>query len=721
MIAPPTHVDPVTFEILRHRLDQVVEEGIDALKRVSGSATTNEGNDMMLSLYTASGELMLGGIGFLHHLTSAAQAVKHVIATYSDEPGIFDGDVYMLNDSYTAALHSSDIYVISPIFHESRLRAFVANFVHATDIGGIDPGGFCPNARSSYHEGFVTKGLKIVERGRLRRDAVDTFLNAVREPGLVALDLRSQLAANHAAKAQLTQMFDEFGVDTVEAVGEELLRQSGELFRQRLLDLPDGIWRVRQYVDWPDRLHGVELSMTKDGDMLTFDFTGTGPQSELGVNNSYWATWGAVFAPIFPLLAWDVTWNEALMRHVHLIAPEGTLVNCTRPAPVSIATVAMIKVVNNLVSLLIGRMLAASERHSQRAMAVWDGVHSAIHWAGIDGKNRPFLSYSTDAFAGAGGARADRDGVDLGGEIPNGVSRWANVETHELGGAVLYLYRTAVTDSGGPGKYRGGVAHEWAVTPHKTRDGSMRLVLTTKGIGVPLSLGICGGHPGCMTGSVVFRNANVTELPERLVETRGADIEEAPWGDVVLRPSDVFYHRFQGGGGYGDPLDREPKAVAQDVALDLVSERAGREIYGVVVRPDGAPDLDATRVARLAIRRARIEPRELTADPDRLAIASSGRRLSEYLQAVASGVQCTWCGAVFAGGDRHWKLAAARRDQPLAHAGPQADEVGNLVLREFFCPACATLLDVEIAASADPLCCDDIVNWPTASATARVA
>ena len=131
-------VDAVTFEIIRHRLNQVIEEAIVALENVSGSPITNEGHDMMVSLYRADGGLMVGGMGFLHHLTSAAQAVKHILATYSEDPGIDQDDVFMLNDSYTAALHPPDVYLISPVHYQGRLTGFVGNFVHMTDIGAID-------------------------------------------------------------------------------------------------------------------------------------------------------------------------------------------------------------------------------------------------------------------------------------------------------------------------------------------------------------------------------------------------------------------------------------------------------------------------------------------------------------------------------------------------------------------------------------------------------
>ena len=348
-----TTVDPVTFQIIRHKLLQVIDEAIIALENVSGSPITNEGHDMMVSLYKADGGLMVGGVGFLHHLTSASQAVKHIIANFSENPGIFEDDVYFFNDSYTAALHPPDVYLISPIFYDGELTGFVANFVHVTDIGAIDPGGFSPNATESYHEGFQTKGLKIIERGVMRKDVVETFLNMVRDPGMTQLDMKSQLAANFVAKDRMNKLYEDYGVETVNDVSEALIQQSEQLIRERLRELPDGSWRGREYVDLHDgSTIVVELEMTKQDDTLTYDFTGSSPQSDVGVNCCYWASWGAMFAPIFPLLAWDVTWNDGVTRSIRMVAPEASVVNCQRPAPISIATVGVIQIVNNLSTLV---------------------------------------------------------------------------------------------------------------------------------------------------------------------------------------------------------------------------------------------------------------------------------------------------------------------------------------------------------------------------------
>ena len=193
----------------------------------------------------------------------------------------------------------------------------------------------------------------------------------------------------------------------------------------------------------------------------------------------------------------------------------------------------------------------------------------------------------TDTFCGAAEARAFRDGVDLGGEIPNVVSRWANVESQELNTPLVYLYRRAVPDSGGAGKFRGGVCHEYAFAPNRTGENPMGLTLFGKGTRAPMSLGIFGGYPGCNVGYGTFRDANITALPGRLEETEGSSREDRFWGSVELEPGDAQYVRFMGGGGYGDPIDREPALVLHDVTRGLVTPASASEIYGVIMQPDG--------------------------------------------------------------------------------------------------------------------------------------
>lgn len=705
---PAPAADPFIFQIIRQRLNQVIDEAIVALENVSGSPITNEGHDMMVSLYDSTGGLAVGGVGFLHHLTSAAQAVKHIVANFSDDPGIDEGDTYVLNDSYTAALHPPDIYVISPIHYRGRLTGFVSNFVHVTDIGATDPGGFSPNARDTYQEGFVTQGLKIVERGKTRKDVMETFLRNVRDPGMTALDLKSQLAANHVARERMRKLYDDHGVAAVEYVSKSLIAESEQRVRDRLRELPDGTWRARQYLDLPTGLHRVELAATKRGDTLTYDFTGTDPQVDVGVNCCYWSTWGGLFAPLYPLLCWDMTWNEGISRPIRMIAPEGTLVNCIRPAPISIATVGVIQTVNNLSATVLSKMLGASTVYADRATGVWHGSHLAVMLSGLASDGDYFVSLLTDTFAGSGGARARSDGIDLGGELPNVVSRWANVETQEHASPMRYLFRRPVPDSGGPGKWRGGVSHEFAFSAHDSAGENVTVGLSAKGIGVPMSVGVFGGYPACTIGLELFRGANIDELPESYDALRGAESQPVQWGEFNLGPRDVLYVRFMGGGGYGDPIDREAALVAADVGAELVSAQAAHDIYGVVLTDTGAVDEGATARRRLGIRAERVGsdvPAEFGA---RRQVSDSGRPLGAELQWLNGAVQCRWCGQGFATRDGHWKDQAVRREEDTSTAGRFRESVDGMVIRRFFCPRCATLLDTEVTLSTDPPLYDTI-------------
>lgn len=681
-----TNIDPVTFQIIRHKLFNIVEEAIIALKNVSGSAITNEGHDLMVSLYRADGGLLASGVGFLHHLTAASRAVKHLLEQYAEDPGIYEDDLYLLNDPYTAALHPPDVYSIGPIHHNGRLVAFVANFVHVTDIGAMDPGGFCPRATECFHEGFRTRGIKLIERGKFRRDVYETILNMVRDPGLTGLDIRSQIAACNVAKMRMKALLDEYGFEVVDSVCQGLIDQSEMLLRRRLLELPNGTWRARQYVDSSERIFTVSLAMTKRDDRLIFDFSGSSEQAPFGTNCTYGATVGALFAPLFPLLCYDIVWNDGVTKPVEVIAPEGSIVNCRFPAPISINTVGVIQIVNNLSTYCISKMLSASPRYRDEATAVWHGSHAHIELHGINQYGYGFVSPLTDTFAGSGGARAFRDGVDIGGEIPNLVSRWANVETHELILPMLYLYRRIVPDSAGPGKYRGGVSHEYAFTRHDT--SQLGFVTFGKGVHVPMSYGIRGGYPGCCVDFLQFKetelwnNLESKGLPADLGSTPGR-AERASWGVYEADDGDIMYIRFMGGGGYGDPLDRDPYLVLNDVSSGLVSRMAAREIYGVILDTQArAVDAEATRAQRQAIKAHRLERAKVRDERFVLCPRCDGtemRRRTVYMS-----------------------------EEPLSRAGPLRSDDERFVLREFFCPDCAGLLDVEVALKGDPILHDEL-------------
>ncbi len=599
-------MDPITFSIIRHRLFRVVEEAVITLKHVSGSAITNEGHDLMVSLYQADGSLLMGGVGFLHHLTSAAEACKAIIRRFGGQ--IAEGDMFLLNDPYTAALHTSDIYLVSPIHHGGKLVAWSACFVHVSDIGAINPGGFAPDSQDIFTEGFSSPGIKIIDRGELRQDLWDTILNMVRSPEMVALDLRSMIACNNVARERMLALIDKYGTRTVDAACAALINQSEVKLRERLRELPNGRWQSRQYLEVKGEIYKVLLTMTKQDDTLTFDFTGSSPQSKYSVNCSKWASLGGLFAPLFPLLCYDIVWNEGAIRPIRMIAPEGTIVNCARPAPVSVATVGAIQSVNNAACSTIGKMLAASEKYADEATSVWHANHFAIFMFGNNQRGRLAIGILTETFAGAGGARTFGDGVDMGGEIPNPISRMANVETIEAQFPVRYLFRRKLTDSGGPGKFRGGAGGEMAIVAHDAPDGGIHYVLSGKGPRFPQSDGLCGGYPGSVNDYVWVHAPQDGHNTDRFATTLDAipgEDEPISWGVFPLMGDDALYVRWNGGGGIGDPLDRAPEKVMADVTTGHISNEAARDVYGVV-EAAGAVDASATAARRKELREARL-------------------------------------------------------------------------------------------------------------------
>ena len=599
-------MNPVTFSIIRHRLFRVIEEAVMTLKHVSGTAITNEGHDLMVSLYQADGTLMMGGVGFLHHLTSAAEACKAIIRRYGND--VNEGDIFLLNDPYTAALHTSDIYLISPIHHGGHLVAWSACFVHVSDIGAMNPGGFAPDAKDIFSEGFSSPGIRLVLRGQLCNDVWDTILNMVRSPEMVALDLRSMIACNNVAKERMLALIDRYGVRTVHEVCQTLIKNSEASFRARLRELPNGEWFSRQHFDVNGSVFLVALRLVKEDDQITFDFTGSSPQSSYGINCSKWAALGGLFAPLFPLLCYDIVWNEGVIKPVKMIAPEGTIVNSTRPAPVSVATVGAIQSVNNAACAAIAKLLAASQKYVSQATAVWHANHFAVFMFGRNAQGKFSIVTLTETFAGAGGARTFADGVDLGGEIPNPISRIANVETIESSFPVRYLYRRRRIDSGGPGRNRGGLGGECAIVVHGAPDGEIQYVLSGKGSRFPQSDGLAGGYPGAAND---YSWIHVDDIDGMLFASTFDEIpgrrEPISWGVFPLKGNDVFSLRWNGGGGVGDPLDREPERVSEDVLTGAISVEAAISIFGVALTNAGKVDLVETTNRRRAMRAARTQ------------------------------------------------------------------------------------------------------------------
>lgn len=686
-------IDPVSFAIIRHRLFRVVDEAVITLKNVSGSAITNEGHDLMVSLYRADGSLLMGGVGFLHHLTSAAEACKAIIRRFENR--IEPGDIYLLNDPYTAALHTSDVYLVAPIHFNGQLVAWSACFVHVYDIGAKNPGGFCPDADSIYIEGFSSPGIRLVQGGEINQDVMDTLLNMVRSPEMVALDISSMIACNNVANKRMTALIEKYSPEVVDTACSQLIENSEQQLRSRLRELPDGQWQSRQYLNVGDDVSRVLLTMTKLDDDLHFDFSGSSKQSQFAINCTKWASLGGLFAPLFPLLCYDITWNEGVIKPIRMTAPEGSIVNCTRPAPVSVATVGAIQSVNNAACSTIGKCLFASEKYRSEATAVWHANHFAVFKFGRNQHKQEAIGIFTETFAGAGGARTFADGVDVGGEIPNPISRMANIETIENTFPIRYHYRRLYRDSGGPGFYRGGAGMEFSVSPHDAPDGGIHYVVSGKGARFPMSEGLAGGYPGA-PNSYVWHHS----------DSSASAVTQVDWGVFPLMGEDKLEIRWNGGGGIGDPLTRPLEKVLEDVKTGLVSVSAALNVYGAQIN-DNEIDIQASLKRRAAIRKSGQNAGDKIAARTR---CENGHHPDKTL----SETICTACEATISNSpSEHWKLSARIRMVPLADTYPEYKEEG-IVIKEYMCPHCEVLLDSELTYQNDPPLLDYVGVIPDA-------
>jgi N-methylhydantoinase B len=636
--------------------------------------------------------------------------VKAIIKRFENDGGIHPGDMFLLNDPYVAAIHQSDVYIISPIHYEDRLVGWSATFVHVMDIGAMSPGGNSPGATEICHEGVRIAGIKLIDRGTLRKDVFDAVTNMTRQPVMVGLDLKCEIAANNVARARLQEMYAQYGADLLEAVCADMLRHTESVLRKRLAEVPDGEWRVTGMIESGETWN-VVLSLKKQGDQLLFDFEGTDPQAKVGINLPYHATVGACFEAVLTTLGYDLPKNEGLFRVMEVRAPEGSVVNVINPGPVSLNTTSGGAVTRYLANSVMAQMAARSEKWRIEVLGQSMGNRMARH-AGLS--QHGWYYVSTLVGLGGGGARSYTDGIDSSGMETGGTSSCHNVEWVEANFPLLHIFRRHVKDSAGAGKFRGGVAEETALILHDSPNESVTFVaLGTAGLRNG-GQGIFGGYNGApsllvhMTDTAIRDVLGKHQAPNDL-EALGGKRRMLPYCSVELREDDVFLMRFAGGGGYGDPLEREPALVLTDIRNGLVSRDTAEPLYGVVLDKAFNLDLPATEKKRAALRSERIsgesrrEPlgagsprddaRPKTAAADDHPIQES---LAIYTVNGAREIHCTKCFHALCTADEDWREEAATRRLAPTATGPLMVELnGQFLVEQYCCPSCGILLSSE--------------------------
>jgi N-methylhydantoinase B len=541
--------------------------------------------------------------------------------------------------------------------------------------------------------------IKLIEGGVLRRDVWRLILNMTRQPQMVGLDLRGFIASNAVARERLLELIERYDAQTITTAMEELIRYSERRIRDRLRSLPDGMFHTRGFLDHDgveNKVYPVDVRLEKDGDVLRVDMRDSAPQAPTYINCTEGALIGAIFGGVAPILGAGIPWNHGILGALEVIAPKGLIVNANRPAATGAATIGQGWTIMSVTSHAVSKLLAFSEELRRHSCAVTHGTFAALFSGDRNQHGEPYGTQLIDPQIGGGGASAHADGIDQSGALVAPRPHIANVETNELHGPMLFLFRKFFPDTAGDGTFRGGRAAGTAWTPHGVE--RLRNSLTSHGVEVPVSFGQFGGWPGVCNRQLIARGSRVHELLERgelplqddvleplHLATLGGEVEvlEAKVPEFELVPGDVVLYTWQGGGGYGDPLDRDAALVASDVELGVISAERARAVYGV------PGDRDALRRARLD--GAAVSPGTPGEPAGRigLALTLTGDRQ----------VECA-CGHRLGDATEDWRAGCVRR---IAEELPRGVVVHrSLELLQYLCPACGRQHGIEVAERGAP-------------------
>lgn len=710
--------DPVAFEIFKHRLWSVCERAHFTLSRVSGSPIVVDAHEYLCGIHKADGEAVMVTSGVLLHVVGMHNAIRRIREWWQDEEeGIADGDQFLVNDAYIAAVHAVDMSISKPVFYGGQLVAWVNSLFHTPSMpSALEAGGQCPTAVNVYQEGFRSQGLKIVEKGRVRKDVMRSLCANAPDPDLLGLDHAAKIAANNSSAEEIIKIIDEFGLEFVLHNFDRTVSDAEAICRDRIRRLPDGEWTSVLYQDTNGQETlplPVRCTLTKSGDNIRFDYSGTAPQQRGSFQCSAAGALSHLFVVLASQLFWDAPWCGALTRVVEYRFPEGSILNVDPPGAVSMA--AIITAVENVTHQCLAKMYVASEDLREEVNAGWCGGGSAPSLFGRNQYGKTFSTVLMDSFAAGEGARVDCDGVDTGGLMMAAESEISNCETHEMFYPILYVWRRQRLESIGHGRFRGGLGVEYAITPHNAPDGQVGNVNVLTGNVYSITPGLFGGYPGGLRRMTWSRNTQLQELfaqgrvPTELRELGGdTEIVQATSGQRPFRAGDVLITTVSGGGGYGDPIERNPVAVLSDVRNRFIRFDSAARIYGVVIDPERMTiDAEASSRLRAAIRQERLargragataSPSTLSVDPERPRL-----RMTEHLWFAVTGdgpvIVCDRCDHVLCSAGqpyRHYALSADRLPSEVGlvedlHPTPES----GMVLREFYCPGCGTLLDVE--------------------------
>src|SRR5215813_9962638 len=616
MASAPT-LDPITLEVLIEALIATVREMRATVCRTASSVAIYEAKDFSCGLFAPDSQVIAQSEDIGSHVVPLPWSVRAAIEKMGAT--LAPGDAILINDPYSGGTHLNDVTIIYPVFRDGRLIFFPAVRAHWADVGGMVPGSMSGKATEIYQEGIRIPPLKILEGGRANEAALDLLLANMRVPDERLGDFQAGLAACRVAEKRIAELCARYGVDTLlEAVRLDLDRAEARM-RASIAAVPDG---TSYYEDYLETYIGgrfepllLPLALTIEGDRMIADFSGASPQVPFPVNSTAAVSAAGVLITVKSVFDPQAPLNQGSFRPIEVITPPGTIVNVERPAPAGSHG----EIRKRVIATMVGA-LAQMVPDKVAGDLCRTSFHNLI--GGFDARSgREWVHYEWSA--GGNGGFAEDDGPSVMATIDWGdLVTVQSTEVIETRMPLLVESSRLAVDSGGPGTTRGGLSMERAL---RVLAPEARYSLLSDGAVVP-AFGVLGGRSGVPVGAWIARNGKAEPF--------------ATPGKVaghVVNAGDVVMVRSAGGGGYGDPLERDGERVAADLAEGYISAAAAHDVYGVVVDERHQVDVAATRALRQRLRVGRVE---LTA---RLAAdvfedgAVSRRRVLAILKAAVGG------------------------------------------------------------------------------------
>ncbi|MGA1065251.1 MAG: hydantoinase B/oxoprolinase family protein [Alphaproteobacteria bacterium] len=564
-------LDRIGMQIQWNRLLSVVEEQAQTLIRTAFSTSAREAGDISAGVYDPSGRMLAQAVtGTPGHVNAMAASVRHFIEKFPLET-MSEGDVFLTNDPWLGTGHLNDFTVVTPTWRDGEIVALFACTTHVADIGGR---GFGADGRQCYEEGINIPIMRLAEGGRMNRTVLDIIAANNRNPIEVEGDLYSLVACNDVGSRRLVAMMDEFEMASIEPLAEHIITSSRKGMTDEIAKLPKGVYKNSMRIDGYEKHIDIVATMTITDDTIEVDFSGTSPVSGYGINVPMTYTEAYASFGVRCVVGNRVPNNAGSLEAVKITAPSGCILNAPHPAAVTARHVTGQMLPDVVLGCL--HQIAPERSPAEGTSCLWNPVLMGGHGV-VDGEYGQARPFAINVFhTGGAGARPEKDGLDATA-FPSGV-RNTPVEVNETIAPLVFWKKEYRPDSGGAGRYRGGVGQIMEI---EHAQGAPFAISSMFDRVIHPPRGRDGGGSGAV-GTIGLQSGQVLN---------GKGRQTVPSGERLVL-------QMPGGGGLGEATARDPAAISRDVANGLVSVESALDHYKVVVDADGKIDAEATAALR---------------------------------------------------------------------------------------------------------------------------